>query len=201
MNVTIRIVLFSLAISGVCSLFSQSSYAVQGISRECAKGAASRFSIKEYENKMVSVCPANSTKDCIYTVVYGKTFIDSRLHLNADRLNDYVIKEFSSGYGNNDVTHLMLFAQCHDGKFIQVADDFFTTVKPDVMDAATGWLKLRVTRDCYNESIGDTQERSYTISFDPEQSKYGPPDGNPALKHYCSNAELALPVNSASAPQ
>ncbi|HEX7932635.1 MAG TPA: type VI secretion system contractile sheath large subunit, partial [Paraburkholderia sp.] len=44
----------------------------------------------------------------------GKTFMDSRLHLNSDRLNDYVIKDFSTGYGSNDVAHFMAFAQCHD---------------------------------------------------------------------------------------
>ncbi|HEX7933372.1 MAG TPA: hypothetical protein VF573_09915, partial [Paraburkholderia sp.] len=126
----------------------------------------------------------------------GKTFMDSRLHLNSDRLNDYVIKDFSTGYGSNDVAHFMAFAQCHDGNFVQVADDFFTTVEPDVMDTSTGWLKLRVTRDCYSESIGDTQERSYTIAYDPKRSKYGPPDDNPALANYCSDTELALPLNS-----
>lgn len=201
MNVATRIFLFSMLIIGVCSLAIQPSHAASGTSDECAKDASNKFVIKEYENQMVSVCPADSTEDCLYTVIHGKTFLDRRLHLNTDRLDDYVIKDFSTSYGNNDVTHFMLFAQCRDGKFVQVADDFFTTVKPDVMDASTGWVKLRVTRDCYSERIGDTQERSYRISFDPKQSKYGPPNGNPALANYCSDAELALPADSTNGPK
>ncbi|CAD6558497.1 hypothetical protein LMG27952_06620 [Paraburkholderia hiiakae] len=186
---------------GACSLAVQTSYAVTGVSSECAIGVAGKFAIKEYKNKMVSVCPADGGGDCLYTVTYGKTFVDSRIHLNSDHLNDYVIKDFSTGYGNDDVAHFMLFAQCRDGNFVQVVDDFFTTVKPDAMDRMTGWLKLRVTRDCYSESIGDTQERSYTIVFDPKRKKYGPPDSNPKLTHYCSDAELALPADSASTPE
>ncbi|QBQ98769.1 hypothetical protein [Paraburkholderia pallida] len=127
--------------------------------------------------------------------------MDSHLHLNSDHLKDYVIKDFSTGYGNNDVVHFMFFAQCRSGNFVQVGDDFFTTVKPDVVDKTTGWLKFRVTRDCYSESIGDTQERSYTIVFGPKKKKYGPPDSNPKLTHYCSDAELALPANSTNAPK
>lgn len=200
MNVATRAFLLAMAI-GVCGLAVRSSYAARGISDECANGGAGQFIIKEYENNMVSVCPVVGSENCLYTVAYGKAFLDSRLHLNTDRFNDYVIKDFSSAYGNNDVVHFMLFAQCPDGDFVQVENNFFTTVKPDVMDASTGWLKLRVTRDCYSEQIGDTQERSYTISFDPKQSKYGPPDGNPALRDYCSDVELALPVSSASAPE
>ncbi len=85
--------------------------------------------------------------------------------------------------------HFMLFAQCRDGSYVQVGDDLFTTVKPDAMDRTTGWLKLRVTRDCYSESIGDTQERTLTIGFDPKTKKYGPPNSNPKLTHYCSGAD------------
>lgn len=195
MNMATWAVLSALVLSA-SSLAAPTSQSVRHMRSECAKGRADKFVIKEYENKMVSVCPSHGNGDCQYTVTSGKTFLDSRLHLNSDRLSDYVIKDLSTGYGNNYVAHFMLFAQCHDGNFVQVADDFVTTVKPDVMDASTGWLKLRVTRDCYSESIGDTQERSYTIAYHPKRSKYGAPDDNPALANYCSDTELAVPLNS-----
>jgi hypothetical protein len=47
---------------------------------------------------MVSLCSADCHVDCQYAVTSGKTFLDSRLHLNADRLNDDVIKDFSTSY-------------------------------------------------------------------------------------------------------
>ncbi|WP_322032660.1 hypothetical protein [Paraburkholderia sp. J76] len=194
----ITLTFFSALAISVCSLIGPTSRAATGIGDECNKGGDVKFAIREYDNKLVSVCRADGVGDCLYTKAFGKTFVDNRLHLNSDRLHDYVIKDLSGSYGDNDVTHFMLFAQCRDGNFVKVGDDFFTNLRPDAMDRTTGWLKLRVTRDCYNDSISDTQERSYTIVFDPKKRRYGPPDSNPKLTHYCSDAELALPVGSAN---
>ncbi|WP_143752039.1 hypothetical protein [Burkholderia sp. SRS-W-2-2016] len=199
MTAALRNLLLAMAIAA-CSLSVQSSHAARGMSAACADDGVEKFAIEEHEDNRVSVCRADGVGDCLYTQAYGKTFVDSRLHLNTDKRRDYVIKDFTGAYGLNDVVHFMLFAQCRDGKYVQVADDFFTSLKAGAIDASTGWLNLHVTRDCYSEKIGDTQARSYTISFDPKHSEYGPPNANPALTHYCSDAELALPASAASSP-
>ncbi|MFM0273862.1 hypothetical protein PQQ59_24980 [Paraburkholderia aspalathi] len=183
------------------SFGAPASHAEASIGGACAKVGEGKFVIKEYDSKLVSVCRADDVGDCLYTKTFGKTFADSRPDLNADGLKDYVIKDLSGPYGDNDVTHFMLFAQCHDGAFVKIGDDFFTSIKPDVIDPATGWLKLRVARDCYDEGIGDTQERTFTIVFDSKKLKYGPPNSDRALTRYCSNKELALPPDSARAAE
>jgi hypothetical protein len=87
----------SVLVLGACSLAAPTSQAATGIGGECAKGNPNKVVTKEYENKMVSLCSADCHGDCQYAVTSGKTFLDSRLHLNADRLNDDVIKDFSAG--------------------------------------------------------------------------------------------------------
>jgi hypothetical protein len=172
------------------SIAAPASQATVTIRGECAKVGEGNFAIKEYSNNLVSVCRADGVGDCLYTETHGKTFVDSHPDFNADGLKDYVIKDLSDSYGDNDVTHFMLFAQCG-------GDDFFTSLKRDGVDPRTGWLNLRVTRDCYDENIDDTQDRSYTIVFDRKKLKYGPPNSDRAQTRYCSRKELALSSDSA----
>ena len=155
-----------------------------------------RVKIETNAEKMASICRADGKGDCLYTFSSGKTFVHGEPDLNNDGRTDYLIKDFSGSYGMNEVVHLMGYANCTDGTFVKVLDDFLSDVY--VKDTSQGgWRDLEVSRACFDEKIEDVVSRSYSLHFDSAKATYGAPNGERRLEKYCSVYEIALPSSSA----
>jgi len=149
------------------------------------------------------VCfPGASDQDCIHSYIFGKTYLHSRPDLNNDGLPDVIAMDYWSGYGLHEVVHLMAFVQCKDKTFLQVADDMLTDVKPIRRGAKPQrFVDLRASRACYDEKLERVRTRYFRLKFNTKAFFYGPPDGDPELRQYCSDKELALPSSTPTLPK
>ncbi|MGM3277967.1 hypothetical protein [Ralstonia sp. 24A2] len=146
--------------------------------------------------RMASICRADGKGDCLYTFSNGKTFVYGQPDFDGDGRPDYLIKDFSGAYGMHDVVHFMGYANCSDGTYVKVLDDFLSDVRVKDKGKAKGWLDLEVSRSCFDDKVGDVISRRYVLSFDSKKSAYGAPNADPRLAKYCSAFELALPPRS-----
>lgn len=154
-----------------------------------------RMTIREGANGAVGVCRVDGLGDCGYSRIVGNTFVYSRPDLNSDGHDDYLIEDYTGLHGiPHDVMRFMGFVGCADGAYVQVLDDVLTDIPRVDAAPARKWSKLRVTRACFDASLGDVVTREYTVAFDQTRSFYGPPDGDPELADYCTDKEQPLPM-------
>lgn len=183
------------AISGCATGAPSVSVEDGGLTQRCRTvDGNERIAIKAYDGNAVSVCAVGGEADCLYTRESGKTFKHATPDLNADGRADAVIKDFTSAYGQHDVVHFMVFAQCNDASYVKVADDMLQDVSIALTPGNDGWKYLEVTRACFNNALGDTQTRHFRLGFDRRKFRYGPPDDDSDLAEFCSAKELALPA-------
>lgn len=178
-----------------CASGKPKSYqnADSGLALHCSDVRNELVAIKAYGGKAVSVCPVGGDEDCLYSQQAGKTFLYATPDLNADGRRDALIKDFSGAYGQHDVVHVMAFAQCADGSYIKVADDMLQNAVPEPSNNQGQWADLQVTRTCYNEDLGESQLRRFSLKFQALLFRYGPPENDPELAEFCTAKELSLP--------
>lgn len=75
----------------------------------------------------------------------------------------------------------------------QVTFDAFTNVVLASSSDTNGYLPLGVTRSCYDASSGQYVTRQYSVVYDTQSGRYGPPDGDEALRDFCGDHEQSLP--------
>ena len=161
----------------------------------CADAAdGTRMSITEHADGRISICRLDGQGDCLYTETFGKTFVSSRPDFNGDGLADFLIKDFTGAYGDQDIVRHLGYAACPQGGYINVLDAFVTSAQADETHRQGQWARVDITRDCYDDSKQSFVSRRYTLSWDARTGTYGPPDGDAELADYCTAKEMTLPT-------
>lgn len=168
--------------------------AAASLSDPCAVGTPeTRMDIAEHADGLVSICRLDGKGDCLYTKAFGKSFISARPDFNGDGLPDFLVKDFSGAYGDHDIIHHLGYAGCAGGGYANVLDTFVTSAQVSESNRHGQWAPVVITRDCYDTGKQAFVSRHYTLFWDANSGKYGPPDGDPDLLNYCTAKEMMLP--------
>lgn len=178
-----------------CAVVAAGGTPAAGRGAESCEAAprSGQYSISAHSGGSVTICSAEDPVEC-HDNPYLQAFEYARPDLNGDGTADYMVRIMSGLVGtNNEVNYFAGYLACRGGYFVSVLFDALSRVDFSGESDANGYLELRVTRDCYSDVTGDVITRHYTLSFDAATGRYGPPNGNKALKDFCGAYEQSLP--------
>jgi hypothetical protein len=152
-----------------------------------------QFTIKHHPDRALTICPAGAPASC-HEDFYLQAYEHREADLNQDGRSDQISIVHSGFVGiNDDLYYYAAYLACKDGRYRQVMFDAFTTVEPASSPDINGYLPLAVTRSCYDASSGQYVTRQYSVVYDTQSGRYGPPDGDEALRDFCGDYERSLP--------
>ncbi|AWT15248.1 MULTISPECIES: hypothetical protein [Stenotrophomonas] len=115
------------------------------LQRACAADIEERIELRFADGRHVSACAPGVGDGCAYGS--GQTTLDATPDLNNDGRADAILTHFGSSYGDIDVTHKLVLAQCPDGTYARLLEGRFTTLAaPPAPHPA--WPALEASRDC-----------------------------------------------------